>query len=65
MKLTAAVLGAVLGQRPDDAIRPVIDLIDNPTPGRAAYRGGKPVPFVVGPHDEQDAENLDHLAKGT
>ncbi|MFC0529890.1 SDR family NAD(P)-dependent oxidoreductase [Phytohabitans kaempferiae] len=69
MKLAATILAPLMGQQPADAVRPLIDLIDNPAPGRAAYRGPKLVPLVVGPTDEQDATRLDNLAgtdeKGT
>lgn len=63
MKLAATVLAPVMGQQPDDAVRPLIDLIANPAPGRAAYRGLKPVLLVVGPTDEQDAIRLDDLVR--
>ncbi|SDH83767.1 short chain dehydrogenase [Sinosporangium album] len=63
MKIAATILGPLIGQQPDDAVRPLIDLIDNPTPGRAAYRGHKPVPLVVGLHDEQDATRLGEVAE--
>lgn len=58
MKTAAAVLGKLLGQRPEAAIQPVIGIIDNPTPGRAAYRGAAKLPLTVGPHDENDAARL-------
>ncbi|MFB4318383.1 SDR family NAD(P)-dependent oxidoreductase [Actinomadura sp. 21ATH] len=58
MKVAAAVLGPLLGQRPEDAIQPIINIIDTPTPGRAAYRGAKTRPLTVGPHDEKDAARL-------
>ncbi|MBB4911078.1 SDR family NAD(P)-dependent oxidoreductase [Actinophytocola algeriensis] len=58
MKTAAAVLGPLLGQRADDAVRPVVELIDNPVPGRSARRGAKEVPLVVGPDDERDAAQL-------
>lgn len=63
MKLAATILAPLLGQQPADAVRPLIDLIDNPAPGRAAYRGSKPVPLVAGPADEHDATRLDSLAR--
>ncbi|WP_280435535.1 SDR family NAD(P)-dependent oxidoreductase [Nocardia carnea] len=47
MKITAAVLGTIAGKQPDVAVRPIIDLIDAPTPGRAAYRGRKSTPLVT------------------
>ncbi|TDC55571.1 SDR family NAD(P)-dependent oxidoreductase [Actinomadura sp. KC345] len=58
MKSAAAVLGRLLGQRPEDAIQPIIGIIDSPTPGRAAYRGARPRPLTVGAHDEKDAARL-------
>ncbi|WP_192810034.1 SDR family NAD(P)-dependent oxidoreductase [Actinomadura rudentiformis] len=58
MKFAAAILGPLLGQRPEDAIQPIINIIDTPTPGRAAYRGAKTRPLAVGPHDEKDAARL-------
>ncbi len=58
MKMAAAVLGAIAGKHPDVAVRPIIDLIDAPTPGRAAYRGAKPAPLVGGEHDREDIARL-------
>ncbi|WP_459549374.1 SDR family NAD(P)-dependent oxidoreductase [Nocardia sp. X0981] len=58
MKVAAAVLGKLLGQRPQDAIQPIIGIIDNPAPGRAAYRGAAELPLTIGPHDENDATRL-------
>ena len=58
MKVAAAVLGPLLGQRPDDAVRPIVALIDDPVPGRSARRGAKEVPLVIGPDDERDAAQL-------
>lgn len=58
MKAAAAVFGPLTGQRPDDAVRPVIALIDDPVPGRSAHRGAKAVPLVAGPDDERDATRL-------
>ncbi|GLZ06173.1 hypothetical protein Acsp03_36390 [Actinomadura sp. NBRC 104412] len=58
MKIAAAVLGPLLGQRPDDAIQPIIDIIDTPTPGRAAYRGARKRPLTVGAQDDKDAARL-------
>ncbi|MFI1460109.1 SDR family NAD(P)-dependent oxidoreductase [Nocardia carnea] len=58
MKISAAVLGTVLGKRPDAAVRPIIDLIDDPAPGRAAYRGAKPTALVEGEHDREDIARL-------
>lgn len=62
MKLASTILAPLLGQQPADAVRPLIDLIDTPAPGRAAYRGPKPAPLVEGPRDEQDASRLADLA---
>jgi hypothetical protein len=59
MRAAAAVLGPLTGQRPDDAVRPVIALIDDPVPGRSAHRGAKTVPLVTGPDDDRDAARLD------
>ncbi|WP_280399574.1 SDR family NAD(P)-dependent oxidoreductase [Nocardia carnea] len=58
MKLSAAVLGRLLGARPDTAIRPIVGLIDDPAPGRAAYRGARQVPLVTGDHDRHDIARL-------
>jgi NAD(P)-dependent dehydrogenase (short-subunit alcohol dehydrogenase family) len=58
MKAAAAVLGPVLGQRPDDAVRPIVDLVDDPVPGRSARRGATAVPLVAGPDDDRDAAQL-------
>ncbi len=58
MKISAAVFGTVLGKRPDAAVRPLIDLIDDPAPGRAAYRGTRPTPLVAGGHDREDIARL-------
>ncbi|MEU1520864.1 SDR family NAD(P)-dependent oxidoreductase [Nocardia rhamnosiphila] len=58
MKVAAAVLAPLLGRSPEDAIRPIADLIDTPSPGRAAYRGVKARPLTVGAHDEKDAARL-------
>jgi hypothetical protein len=63
MKATAAVLGPLLGQRPDDAVRPIIELIDDPVPGRSARRGAKEVPLVAGPDDERDAAQLRNVRR--
>lgn len=63
MKFAAAILAPLLGQQPADAVRPLIDLIDDPAPGRAAYRGPKPVPLVESPRDEQDVIRLADLAR--
>ncbi|MFD4401411.1 SDR family NAD(P)-dependent oxidoreductase [Nocardia sp. NPDC058499] len=58
MKITAAILGTIAGKRPDVAVRPIIDLIDSPAPGRAAYRGTKPATLVRGEHDREDIARL-------
>jgi hypothetical protein len=51
-----------LGQRPAAAVRPVIDLIDAPAPGRAAYRGTKRLTLAAG---DQDAARLATALDGT
>lgn len=58
MRVAATVLGKLLGQRPEEAIAPIIGLIDAPAAGRAAYRGAEKLPLTVGPHDEEDAARL-------
>ncbi|MFF2023522.1 SDR family NAD(P)-dependent oxidoreductase [Streptomyces sp. NPDC058171] len=58
MKIAARVLGPLLGQRPERAVRPIIHLVDDPTPGRAAYRGATERSLTVGDHDEDDAVRL-------
>ncbi|MEU8896150.1 SDR family NAD(P)-dependent oxidoreductase [Nocardia sp. NPDC048505] len=58
MKVAAAVLGTVLGQRAETAIVPVVDLLDAPIPGRAAYRGAKQRALVAGPDDRAEAARL-------
>ncbi|MFI6515471.1 SDR family NAD(P)-dependent oxidoreductase [Spirillospora sp. NPDC050679] len=58
MKVASTVLGALLGQRPEAAVRPIIDIIDTPAPGRAAYRGAKKLPLTAGDRDEKDAARL-------
>lgn len=58
MKITAAVLGRLLGQLPEAAVRPIITLIDSPTPGRAAYRGTAKRALTIGDHDDKDAARL-------
>lgn len=58
MRVAAAVLGPLLGQRPEEAIRPIINLVDTANPGRAAYRGAKTRQLTVGPHDGKDAARL-------
>ncbi|WP_165966769.1 SDR family NAD(P)-dependent oxidoreductase [Actinomadura sp. 7K507] len=58
MKLAAALLAPLLGQRAEKAVRPIIDLVDAPTPGRAAYRGAKPRPLTASVQDGQDAARL-------
>ncbi|MBF6394866.1 SDR family NAD(P)-dependent oxidoreductase [Nocardia cyriacigeorgica] len=63
MRVSAAVLGRLLGQRPDVAVRPIIRLVDDPEPGRFAYRGAREVPLVVGDQDPADAARLAALAE--
>ncbi|GAB3434178.1 SDR family NAD(P)-dependent oxidoreductase [Actinophytocola sediminis] len=58
MKVAAAIFGTLLGQRPDAAVRPIIEIIDMPTPGRTAYRGARKLPLTVGTHDDEDAARL-------
>ncbi|MFC4563076.1 SDR family NAD(P)-dependent oxidoreductase [Nocardiopsis mangrovi] len=58
MKVAAAVLGPLVGQRPDAAVRPIIGIIDAPSPGRAAYRGAKRLTPAAGDRDEADAARL-------
>ncbi|MEV0108545.1 SDR family NAD(P)-dependent oxidoreductase [Nocardia sp. NPDC050799] len=58
MKAAAAVLAPLLGRSPDDAVRPIVDIIDTPTPGRASYRGAAARPLTAGTHDEEDAVRL-------
>jgi NAD(P)-dependent dehydrogenase (short-subunit alcohol dehydrogenase family) len=58
MKLAAAVLGRLLGQRPDAAVRPIIGMIDAPAPGRAAYRGARRLTLTAGDRDREDAARL-------
>lgn len=58
MRITATVLGRVLGLRPENAVVPIIGLIDHPTPGRAAYRGAEKLPATVRDDDEKDATRL-------
>ncbi|TDQ54282.1 SDR family NAD(P)-dependent oxidoreductase [Actinorugispora endophytica] len=58
MKTAAAVLGPLVGQRPDDAVRPIIGFVDAPSPGRSAYRGARKLPLTVGTDDERDAARL-------
>lgn len=58
MKLAAGVLGPLLGQRPEDAVRPVIDLLDSPVPGRAAYRGARRFPLAGGAREDREAARL-------
>lgn len=58
MKVAAAILGPLLGQRPEPAVRPIIDLIDTPTPGRVAYHGAKRRTLTVGDHDDEDVARL-------
>lgn len=62
MKVAAAVLGTLLGQRPATAVRPIIDLIDAPAPGRAAYRGARRLTLAAG---DQDAARLAAALDGT
>lgn len=66
MRITAATLGRLLGQRPDEAVRPITGLIDSAPPGRHAYRGGKPLPLTAtSAKDERDAARLDAAVKAS
>ncbi|WP_395108123.1 SDR family NAD(P)-dependent oxidoreductase [Actinomadura sp. SCN-SB] len=58
MKAASAILGTLIGQRPEAAVLPIIDIIDAPAPGRAAYRGARKLSLTVGDHDEKDAARL-------
>jgi NAD(P)-dependent dehydrogenase (short-subunit alcohol dehydrogenase family) len=58
MKITAAMLGRLLGQLPEVAVRPIVTIIDSPTPGRAAFRGATKRALTIGGNDEQDAARL-------
>jgi NAD(P)-dependent dehydrogenase (short-subunit alcohol dehydrogenase family) len=58
MTVAAAVLGTLFGQRPDAAVRPIIDIVDAPTPGRAAYRGAKKLTLTGCDRDEEDIARL-------
>ncbi len=58
MKVAATVLGTLLGQHPDAAVRPIIDIIDTPAPGRAAYRGAKRLTLTDNDRDHEDAMRL-------
>ena len=64
-RFTATVLASLLGQSPDDAVRPVIDLIDHPTPGRAAFRGRKRVALTTAAADAEDAARLVSAAQAS
>lgn len=58
MRLSAAVLGRLLGQRPESAVRPIIRLIDDPRPGRFAYRGTREIALADGDRETHDAARL-------
>lgn len=58
MRIAATVLGRLLGQHPEAAVRPVIRIIDDPSPGRAAYRGPTERALTIGDQDERDATRL-------
>ncbi|WP_168220607.1 SDR family NAD(P)-dependent oxidoreductase [Streptomyces sp. RFCAC02] len=58
MRVSAAVLGRLLGQPPEKAVQPVIGIIDDPAPGRTSCRGATARPLTTGPHDEEDAARL-------
>lgn len=61
MTITAALLGTLAGQRPEAAVRPIIELIDDPTPGRAAYRGAERTSLVNSELDRRDTDRLAEL----
>lgn len=58
MKAAAAVLAPLVGQDPAVAVRPLISLLDDPSPGRAAYRGARPMALTAGPDDARDTTRL-------
>lgn len=58
MKAATVLLAPLIGQDPSVAVRPLINLLDDPSPGRAAYRGGRPVAVTVEPGDERDLTRL-------
>lgn len=57
-RIAAAVLGRLLGQRPGAAVGPVIRILDDPRPGRAAYRGATERALDAGDRDGTDAARL-------
>lgn len=63
LKAASKVLARVIGKDPDTAVRSLTGLIDQPWPGRAAYRGARPVPLVTGDGDEHDARRLAAVAE--
>lgn len=65
MKIAAATLGPLLGQRPDEAVRPIIRIVDAARPGRHAYRGSKQIPLTTSAEDEHDAARLDAAVKAS
>ncbi|MEU4312002.1 SDR family NAD(P)-dependent oxidoreductase [Nocardia sp. NPDC024068] len=65
MKLGATVFGRLAGQHPDAAVAPIIALIDDPVPGRNAYRGPKRRPLVTGPDDRAAITRLAEAVDGS
>ncbi len=58
MRMSAAVMGRLLGQSPQRAVEPILRLVADPTPGRSAFRGAQPVALVAGPDDAAHARRL-------
>jgi hypothetical protein len=51
-------VGTLFGQRPDAAVRPIIDMVDAPTPGRPAYRGAKKLTLTGCDRDDENIASL-------
>ncbi|MGW1146637.1 SDR family NAD(P)-dependent oxidoreductase [Streptomyces sp. NPDC002454] len=64
-RLGVTVLGGLLGQRPATAVRPLVRLLDDPAPGRAAYRGGTRRPLAAGPREAEECARLTALVEAT
>ncbi|MHC9043214.1 SDR family NAD(P)-dependent oxidoreductase [Microbacterium saperdae] len=58
MRLAATVLGPLIGKQPADAVKPIIQLVNDPVPGRWAYRGAKPFPLGAINQDDNDTSRL-------
>lgn len=58
MRYASALLAPLIGQQPDEAIRPLLALLADPPGGRAAYRVSKRVPLREGPDDQRDVSRL-------